>query len=75
MLAFAFEIVRVTGGTVRRVLRVGIRNRSAYGTTVTCVTARVPAVIARVVSLWAMAEAGWRPAVGGMTHVALYGRV
>jgi hypothetical protein len=74
VIAFAFEIIRMTGSTVRSVPQPAIRNSSAYGTTVTCVTAWVVAVIAWVVSPATMAEAGRRPAVGGMTHVALYGR-
>lgn len=73
VIPFAFEVIRVTGGTVRSVLRPGIWNSSAYGTTVTCVTARVVPVISRVVPR-GMAEIGRRPGVGGMTHVALYGR-
>ena len=74
MIPFAFEIIRMTGRTVWSVLQPAIRNSSAYGTTVTCLTAWVVAVIAWVVSLATMAEAGRRPAVGGVTHVAFYSR-
>ena len=73
--AIAFEIIRVTGGAIRRVLGIGPGNSSAYYIAVAAGAAWIPAVIARVVPLRAMAEAGWRPAIGGMTHVALFCRV
>lgn len=75
MIAFAFKIVRMTGRTVRGVLRPGIRNCIIYGTAVTCATARIIAMVTGVVPCWIMAEAGRRPAIGGMTGIALKSRV
>jgi len=71
MLAFAFEIICVTSGAVRRVLGIGPGNNVADSRTVAAVAAGISAVIARVVSLWVMAEAGRCPAISGMTDVAL----
>ena len=71
MIPFAIEIIRMTGRTVRSVLRPAIRNCIVYGTAVAGGTAWIDAVIAWVVSLGTMAEAGRRPAIGGMTDVAL----
>ena len=75
--AFAVEIVRVTGRTVGCVLGIGPGNIAADTIAVAAFTAWIPAVITRVVPLrrGLMAKAGWRPAVGGMTHVALFGCV
>ena len=75
MIPFAFEIIRMTGRTVRSVLRPAIRNRIVYGTAVAGGTAWIIAVIARVVPLGTMAEAGWCPAISGMTLVTLESRI
>ena len=75
MFVLAFEIIRVTGGAVRCVLGVGPGDIAADSWAVAAVTAWVSAVIARVIPLRAVAEAGRRPAIGGMTHIALLGRV
>jgi hypothetical protein len=69
--AFALKVIRMTGGAEGCVLGEGPGYRGAYGRAVTGITARVPAVIARIVSIRVMAEDGRRPAVGGMTYVAL----
>lgn len=68
---FTFKVIRVTGGAERRVLGIGPGNGSAYHVTVAADAARIIAMIARVVPVGVMTEAGWRPAIGGMTHVAL----
>jgi len=71
MIAFAFEIVSMTGRAEGCVLGPGPGNGRAYRIAVTAVTARVSSVVSRVVSIRIMAETGWRPAVGGMADVAL----
>jgi len=72
VFTFRLEIIRMTGSTEGCVLGPGIRNRSAYRTTVAGITARVPSVVSRIFPLPVMAETGGRPSVGGMTQVALY---
>lgn len=72
MIPFAFEITGMTGRTERCVLGPGPGDVSTDGSAVAAVTARIPSVIARVVALRIMGEAGRCPAVGGMTHVALF---
>lgn len=72
--ALAFEIARMTGRTERRVLGPGPGNTGADGVAVAAVTARIPAVITRVVALRVMAEAGRCPAIGGVAGVALRSR-
>ena len=78
VLVFSFEVIRVTAGTERRVPQfIGIVvtiDTRAYRPSVTAITPWIPAVIARIVPLFAVTEVGRRPAVGGMTHVALFGR-
>jgi len=75
MIAFAFEITSMTGRAERRVLGPGPGNVSADGITVAAVTTRISAVIARIVALRVVTEISRRPAVGGMAHVALFGRL
>ena len=75
MIPLTFEIVRMTGRTVRGVLRPGIRNRIIYGTAVTCATAWIIAMITGVVPGRVMTETGRRPAISGMTGIALKSRV
>ncbi len=74
MLVLAPEIILVTGRTVRFVLGRGPGNVGADGISMAAGTARVFAVIARVVIVRVMAEVGRCPAVGVMTYVALRGR-
>ena len=74
MFTFTLKIVGMTGRTERRVLGPSIRNHSTYRTTVTSAATRLSSVPARVVSVGVVTEIGWRPAVGAMTYVALYGR-
>lgn len=69
--AFALKVIRMTGGAEGCVPGEGPGYRGAYGRAVAGITARVPAVIARVASIRVMAEDGRRPAIGGMTQVAL----
>lgn len=75
MIPLAFKIVRVTGRAVWGVLRPAIRNRIVYGAAVTCAAAWIIAMVTGVVPGWIMAEAGRRPAIGGMTGIALKSRV
>ncbi len=63
----------MTGRAEGCVLRPGPGNIAADGITVTSITAWIVSVIARVIPLCVMAEAGRCPAVGGMTHIALRG--
>jgi len=74
VVPFTFEIICMTGGTVGRVLGPGPGDITANGITMAPVTARVSPVVARVVSIRIMIKVSRRPAVGGMTHVALFGR-
>ena len=67
----AFEVIRMTGRAEGCVPGEGPGYRGAYGRAVTGITARVAAVIARVIPIRVMAEDGRRPAVRGMTYVAL----
>ena len=71
MIACASEVIRMTSGAERFVLREGPRERTVDAVAVTAVTSRVHAVIARVVPIGIMAEDVRRPAVGRMAHVAL----
>ena len=75
MIPFAFEIIRVTGSAVRRVLGIGPGNIAADTIAVAAGTAWIVPVIPRVVPPRAMTEAGRRPAIRDMTDVALFGRV
>jgi len=74
VVPFTFEIICMTGGTVGRVLGPGPGDVTANGITMAPVTARVSPVVARVVSIRIMIKVSRRPAVGGMTHVALFCR-
>ena len=74
VISFTFEIIRMAGCAEGSVLRPGPGNVTANGITVAAVTTRVVPMVARIVSLRVVVEAGRCPAVGGMTHVALFGR-
>ena len=71
VLVLTFESVSVTGGAKRLVLGKRPGNSCADNRSMAGVTAGIFTVIARVVPVGVMTEAGWRPAIGGMTHVAL----
>jgi hypothetical protein len=73
MVPLALEIIRVAGGTEGCVLGEGPGYRGAYSRAMTAVTARVPAVISRVVSVRVVTENGRCPAVRRMAYVALLG--
>ncbi len=75
VLAFAFEIIRVTGGAARLVSGLAPRHSSAHHLAVAAVTAPLPPVITGLAPLRPIAEAGWRPAIRGMARVTLFGRV
>lgn len=64
MIAFTFEIIRMTGGTIGRILWIGIRNRSGHSITMTGTTPRFPSVVAGVVPLRIMGEDVRCPAIG-----------
>ena len=74
MIAFSPEIALMTGGAEGRVLGRRPRYRTVLTITVAPGTPWIPSVVARIVPLRVMAEAGRRPAVGRMTDVALYVR-
>ncbi len=67
MIAFTFEITCMTAGTewrVSRFIRIIVTTQTGtYRSSVTASTARIASVIARVVTIAVMAEAGWCPAV------------
>lgn len=77
VVTLAFEIVRVTGRTVRNglcgrcVLRVRPRKGAVNAVAMTPVAARIHAVITRVIPPRIMTEDIRRPGVGRMAHVAL----
>jgi hypothetical protein len=71
MIPFAIEIICVTGSAERLVFWEGPGNSATDNIAMAGCTTRVHAVIARVVPSRTMAEADWRPAVGGMTNVTL----
>lgn len=73
VLAFALEIALMTAGAEGRVLGGGIDKRSVHAGAVAAAAAWVVPVVARIVPLGVMAEAGRRPARGDMTRVALDG--
>lgn len=64
VIPFTFKITLMTGSAEWRVTGRGIDKRSGYYTAVAGATRWVDPVIARVVPLSIMAEAGRRPAVG-----------
>lgn len=74
VVPFAFKIIRMAGRAEGSVLRPGPGNVTANGITVAAITTRVVPMVARIVSLRVVVEAGRCPAVGGMTDVALFGR-
>ena len=84
VVAFTLKIIRVAGGTERRVLGFPggqpintIRTAADRGS-MAAITPRIPAVIAQGLfgefTIRSMAETGRRPAVGGMAHVAPFHR-
>ena len=75
VIPFSFEIICVTGRTERLVLGKWPGNSSTDNRAVAAGAAWIIPVIPWVVPLWAMAETGRRPAIGGMAHVALLRRV
>ena len=74
MFIFSLEIIRMAGSTERCVLGRGPGNGAANGVTVAPITPRIPSVVAGIVSIEIMTKAGWCPAIGGMTYIALLGR-
>ena len=64
VIPFAFEITLMTGCAEGRVTGRGIDKRRGYYTAVAGATSWVDPVVARVVPVSIMAEAGRRPAVG-----------
>jgi len=85
VVAFAFKIIRVAGGTEGRVLGfpggppLHTIRTAADRRTVAAITPRIPAVITQFIfdkgTVRVMTEIGRRPAIGGMTHIALVGCV
>lgn len=72
VLVFASEIIFMTGRAVGCVLRPGVYERAVDANAVTAAAPRIVSVVAWVVTLGVMAEAGWCPARCHMTPVALY---
>ncbi len=85
VVAFAFKIIRVAGGTEGRVLGfpggppLHTIRTAADRRTVAAITPRIPAVITQFIfdkgTVRVMTEIGRRPAICGMTHIALVGCV
>ena len=73
MFIFSLEIILMAGSAEGSVLGRGPGNGAANGVTVASITPRVPSVVAGIVTLGTMAEAGRCPTVGGMTYIALFG--
>lgn len=71
MIAFAFEITLMAGGAEGRVAGRRIYKYGVYAGAVAAAATRVSSVIARVIPLRVMAEAGRRPAAGHMALVTL----
>ena len=65
------EITLMAGSAEGRVLGRGIWNDSRHGIAVAAATPWIPSVVARIVPGSVMAEAGGRPAAGGMTYFTL----
>ena len=84
VVAFAAKIIRVAGGTERRVLGfpggppLHTIRTAADRRTVAAITPRIPAVIAQFIfdkgTVQVMTEIGRRPAIGGMAHIARFVR-
>ena len=74
MFIFSLEIIRMAGSAEGCVLGRGPGNGAANGVTVAPSAPRIPSVVARIVTLGTMAKDGWCPAIGGMTHIALFSR-
>ena len=78
VITFTFEITGMTGGAIDCissrwcVVRMRVRQCTAYRGTMTAITARVTSMIAGIAAIWIMAEAGWCPAIGGMADIALF---
>lgn len=77
VIAFRFEITRMTGSTIRCVSAPGVHKRIVYTIAVAAATAWICIVVTRVVILIrvirVMAEVG-RPVVCCMTHITLHRR-
>ena len=73
MIPLPFEVTLMTGRAERCVSGRGIDKRAVHAATVAAAAPRVVPVVARIVPLGVMAEAGRRPARGDMTRVALDG--
>ena len=72
VLAFASEIIFVTGSAVGCVLGPGVYERAVDATAVAAAATRVVSVVAGVVPLRVMAEVGRRPACCYVAAVALH---
>ena len=76
VIAFTFEITRMTAGTEWRVpfliWIIVIIDTATYRSSVTVNAGKSPSVVSRVVTLSAMTKVGWCPAVGCMAHVTLF---
>ena len=70
------EVIGMAAGTgwcVSFLIRVIVRiDTGSYRSFVTASTARIPSMVAWIVTLSAVLEVGWRPAISGMTHVTLF---
>jgi hypothetical protein len=68
---FASKVTGMTSGTERCVLRCRVRKRHRDDTAMTCATAWVASMVARVVTIRIMPESGRGPAGSDMAHIAL----
>ena len=75
VVAGALEVIRMAGSAERCVSRIRPRDRTADGIAMTVGTARIPSVIAGIITPWIMSEDVRRPAGRRMTHVTLRCRI
>ena len=63
VIAFTFEIIRMTGGAERCVLVESPVKSIFNGIAVAATTRQYPSVVTRIIPIRIMSEGGWRPAV------------
>lgn len=73
VLIYTFELSRMTGGAIRRILGSGPGKCTVHTATMATVTPGISSVIARIIAIKIMAEVGRCPAIRCMADIALYG--
>ena len=72
VIAFTFEIIRMTGGAEWCILVEAPVKSTFTGIAVAAATRQRPSVVTRIIPIRIMSEGGWRPAVCRMTRITLY---